>query len=214
MIDTADIQQQVEALAQEVDAAIRESEARLETVHAELSQVAAEVESKREKMAEIERTPVPEIQDVKAQTAWSGATSQNVELGRQIPSIIGNLAEQISGPRRPAAAAGKELQWFYVRDSQRVGPVSQSQLLGLLEHGELQWNVLVWNKKLSDWIKASDSELIDFSDGPPPPPIPLSMPAAKGQTGKERKCSACGRVNSPDDRFCAGCGKPLRSTRK
>jgi hypothetical protein len=108
----------------------------------------------------------------------------------------------------------KELQWFYVRDLKRVGPVNQSQLLDLLEHGELQWDVLVWNKKLSDWAKASESELIDLSEGPPPPPIPSPIAAAKNQTEEEQKCTACGRVNDPDNRFCAGCGKPLRKTRK
>lgn len=213
MIDTADIRQQVEALAQEVHAAVCESEARLETAQAELSQVASEVESKKEKIAEIERTPVPELHDAIAQTDRSAEAYHGAELSHQITPTIENVAEQIFEHRREAAA-GKELQWFYVRDLKRVGPVSQSQLLDLLEQGELQWNVLVWNKKLSDWTKASETELIDLSEGPPPPPLPSPIPAAKNQTEKKQKCNACGRVNGPDDRFCARCGKPLRRTRK
>jgi chromosome segregation ATPase len=211
MIDTADIQQQVDALSREVDAAVREAEARLGTAQAELSQIASEIENKKEKIAEIERNPLPEIPEAIAQTEPSAEAYRGAELSPPIAPVIA-VAEQIF--RQRSAATGKELQWFYVRDTQRMGPVNQSQLLDLLEQGELQWNVLVWNKKLSDWIKASESELIDFSDGPPPPPIPSTTPAAKNQPGKEQKCKACGRVNGPDDRFCAGCGKPLRSTRK
>lgn len=137
-----------------------------------------------------------------------GFPVQEIMLGVQ------RAAQEVHADQHRSAATGKELQWFYVQDAKRVGPVSQSQLLELLEQGELQWDVLVWNKKLSDWIKASESELIDLSEGPAPPPIPSAMPAAKNETGKERKCNACGRVNAPDDRFCAACGKPLRSTRK
>jgi GYF domain 2 len=209
MIDTADIQQQVEALAQQVDAAIGESEARLETAQAELSQVASEVEGKKAKIAEIERTPLPEVHDAIVQTERSAEAYPGTELSHQIAPAMENVAEQIF-ERRRLAAAGKELQWFYVRDSKRVGPVNQSQLLDLLEQGELQWNMLVWNKKLSDWTKASESELIDLSEGPPPPPIP----SPKNQTEKEQKCNSCGRVNDADNRFCAGCGKPLRKSRK
>jgi hypothetical protein len=213
MIDTADIQQQVQALARAVDAAVSESEARLETAHAELNQVASEVEGKKAKIAEIERTPLPEVHDAIAQIHWNEEAYPGAALSHLITPAIENVAEQIFEHRR-RTSAGKELQWFYVRDLKRVGPVNQSQLLDLLEQGELQWDVLVWNKKLSDWTKASESELIDLSEGPPPPPIPSPIPAAKNQTEEERKCNACGRVNDPDNRFCAGCGKPLRKTRK
>ena len=148
-----------------------------------------------------------------------GLQWQPGDTAQRIIHAAETVAAAVQGqPRhRPQVAepqSRKELQWFYVLDSKRVGPVNQSQLLELLEHGELQWDVLVWNKKLSDWTKASESELIDLSEGPPPPPIPSPNAAAKNQTEKEQKCNACGRVNDPDNRFCAGCGKPLRKTRK
>ena len=212
MIDITDLQQQVEALAEEVHAAVRESEGRLEAAHTEVSQVASEIQSKREKIAEMERNPLPDLTDAIPQTASSEQPYHSAELS-QITPAVARVAEQIF-ERRHDAPVRKEVQWFYVQDSKRVGPINQSQLLDLLEHSEISWNALVWNKKLSDWTKASETELIDFSEGPPPPPIPSRIPAPKNQSGKEQKCKTCGRVNGPDDRFCAGCGKPLRSTRK
>jgi len=139
------------------------------------------------------------------ETAFQGA-----ELSHQIMHSVENVAEQILEHRHHPEAS-KELQWFYAEGSKRVGPVSQSQLLQKFERGDLKWSILVWNKKLSEWTKASETELLDLSKGPEPPPLPPPLPSAKKQTLKDQKCKACGRVNGPNDRFCAGCGKPLRS---
>ena len=76
-----------------------------------------------------------------------------------------NLAEQIFEHRHHTAAS-KELQWFYVEGTNRLGPVSQSRLLEMLDKEEISWSSLVWNKKLENWVKASDTELLDLTRRP------------------------------------------------
>jgi hypothetical protein len=209
----AELRNSVQSTQSELEA--RRQEMEMEAVAPQVEEAPATPQISPERRAEFERIEA----ELGLPMEQQGLQLQPGNAAHTIIHAAETLTAAVQAqPRRNSPEAepqrGKELQWFYVRDAQRMGPVNQSQLLDLLEQGELQWNVLVWNKKLSDWIKASESELIDFSDGPPPPPIPSTTPAAKNQTGKEQKCKACGRVNGPDDRFCAGCGKPLRSTRK
>ena len=108
------------------------------------------------------------------------------ELTHQVGHTVENLAEQIFEHGHHAAAT-KELQWFYARGTERVGPIMQSQLLQLFNRGDLEWNTLVWNKKMSDWAKASDTELVDLSEGPPPPPLPPPLPTEKKKKGGRKK---------------------------
>ena len=135
------------------------------------------------------------------------------ELSHEITHTVENLAEQIFEHRHHPATE-KELQWFYAQGSNRVGPVAQTELLKLHEGGDIEWSTLVWNKKLKDWAKASDTELQELSQASEPPPLPPPLPGKTKKAQKEQKCRACGRINAPNDRFCAGCGKPLRSARK
>lgn len=157
----------------------------------------------------------PELQQLEAQygASHSEEAFQGAELTHQVGHTVENLAEQIFEQGHHPAAT-KELQWFYARGAERVGPIIQSQLLQLLQGGNLPWTTLVWNKKLSDWSKASETELIELSEEPAPPPLPPPLPSAKKQAQKEQKCKACGRANGPNDRFCSGCGKPLRKSSK
>jgi GYF domain 2 len=207
-----ELRQAVQAMQVEMEERQREIEANAVAPSSEEAPAAPQIDPDRR--AEFERFEAELGLPIVQQELQHQPDFSTQKIIQAVETVAG--AVQDWPHRRPSEAepqSRKELQWFYVRDLNRVGPVNQSQLLNLLERGELHWDALVWNKKLSDWTKASETELIDFSEGPPPPPLPSLTPAAKNQP-KEQKCKACDRVNGPDDRFCAGCGKPLRSTRK
>lgn len=66
-------------------------------------------------------------------------------------------------------------EWYYVRDGQRVGPVSASELKRLADTGAVDPSVMVSKKGLGRWVLAStisglfdtakrDAEYPDFSD--------------------------------------------------
>jgi hypothetical protein len=61
--------------------------------------------------------------------------------------------------------------WYYVRNSQRIGPVEQSTIEELIQNGTIVRQTLVWKSPMSDWKQAGVTELADkFSDIAPVPP--------------------------------------------
>ena len=44
--------------------------------------------------------------------------------------------------------------WFYAKDDQRLGPVSEQELKGLATDGKLKPSDLVWRDGMPDWVEA------------------------------------------------------------
>ncbi len=49
-------------------------------------------------------------------------------------------------------------QWHYSKQKEQRGPVSEVQLIGLLESGELSPDSLVWCEGMDDWVPAREVE--------------------------------------------------------
>jgi len=72
-------------------------------------------------------------------------------------------------------------QWYYKKDGQRQGPISDSQLRKLVETGGLTRETLIWKEGMASWKKASALKgLFRGSDPSTPPPIPRSVVNAEG----------------------------------
>ena len=65
--------------------------------------------------------------------------------------------------------------WYYVEDGKQVGPVSEQELVNLLQSGKLNSNTLIWTQKLTAWLRACDVENLAPSCFTPPP-IPIAPP--------------------------------------
>ena len=66
-------------------------------------------------------------------------------------------------------------KWYYVRDQQQYGPVSKSELLDLIESGDLDRENLVWTSGMEDWQPArSADELLTSIESQSPPPVPAT----------------------------------------
>ena len=50
----------------------------------------------------------------------------------------------------------RELEWFYVRDGSRVGPVSLDDLRTCWRHGLVVSGTLVWSRDLEEWTRVGD----------------------------------------------------------
>jgi predicted amidophosphoribosyltransferase len=59
------------------------------------------------------------------------------------------------GPAAMAQDAGPD-SWFYVRDGQRIGPVSEPELRQLMNNGELGPQSYIRRKSMVDWQRAAD----------------------------------------------------------
>lgn len=90
------------------------------------------------------------------------------------------------------------MEWYYASNGQQKGPVSQEELIGLFERGEVSASDLVWNDSMTDWIAyGSVAELnaaaISTDSGPesaaaPPPmedPTPALTAAVPQQPGEK-----------------------------
>lgn len=52
-----------------------------------------------------------------------------------------------------------ERQWYYIDKGQQKGPISQDQLLALLQQGILQRTTPIWTDGMPDWQPASNVEI-------------------------------------------------------
>jgi len=77
------------------------------------------------------------------------------------PEQSSSTASRQSGPRRGSNEAAndsppnKEIEWFYAKGRNRLGPISESELRTMLATGRVSGADLVWNDSLEDWIAAA-----------------------------------------------------------
>ncbi|MBH2029246.1 MAG: DUF4339 domain-containing protein [Moraxellaceae bacterium] len=62
-------------------------------------------------------------------------------------------------------------EWFYEKNGERVGAISQSQMITLIKTGGLHRDTVVWRKGLNDWMLLEKTELNQFIDSTLPPPL-------------------------------------------
>jgi hypothetical protein len=65
--------------------------------------------------------------------------------------------------------------WFFARDGQQHGPVTDDELNEMLATGALSHDALVWTEGMKDWRPAKEVEELVLRDLPPPP-LPPSLP--------------------------------------
>lgn len=71
----------------------------------------------------------------------------------------------------------RETFWFYEWKGDRRGPVSEIEVLGLYQTGELSAASLVWREGMDEWVPFSSSDLASKTNSPfSPPAIPAGGP--------------------------------------
>src|SRR5262245_18382899 len=87
------------------------------------------------------------------------------------------------------------MNWYYVQDSDRVGPVDDAELERLAAAGRIQPETLVWNETLPGWTPLHVAR----------PGFPSAPPPTYVETGREGPavaplsvCSRCGNAFPPD----------------
>lgn len=75
------------------------------------------------------------------------------------------------------------MEWYYAKNGQQLGPVSQESLLGIYQRGEIKGSDLVWNETMSEWMPLSAAPGLPgdtppaISDAPADFPPPYGGPA-------------------------------------
>lgn len=77
----------------------------------------------------------------------------------------------------PIAAkdSGQEVvssSWFYAEDGKIKGPISESELIGIIKSKKLSYGSSIWRKGFPDWMKIENTELgIHLEKITTPPPL-------------------------------------------
>ncbi len=111
------------------------------------------------------------------------------------------------------------MDWYYVADGQRVGPVSETQLAELAGTGAILFDTLVWREGLDTWRPYGEVHV-----SPRPPAASLqdanvraaSHSPASSRSNRSLVCPKCGAnlgnefLNSHDLAPCSGCRAALQ----
>ncbi len=94
------------------------------------------------------------------------------------------------------------MEWYYVVDGDRRGPVSDEQLDSLVQQGEINARTLVWKEGMADWLALQEVQS-------------RRSATDESSTGPLIWCDLCGRQVGQDDtlvlqgkRVCSTC-KPI-----
>ena len=87
--------------------------------------------------------------------------------------------------------------WYYVEDGNRVGPVPESDLPGLIAESKIREETLVWFDGLGDWMPYSQARLQAVGAGAEEEAeLAADAPAPARRT---EACCQCGRTFTEDD---------------
>jgi uncharacterized RDD family membrane protein YckC len=94
--------------------------------------------------------------------------------------------------------------WYYALDGERKGPVSEEDLVQMINEGDLGLDDHVWKAGMDDWTQISDVEDIP----PTPPPPPGKQPPSSSPTASQEEQSPSGGKTDSDPKA----GRPASST--
>ncbi len=83
---------------------------------------------------------------------------------------------------------GMALNWYYARGDERVGPVDDEQLNGLVASGTVREDTLVWREGMSDWAPLGRLSRLAAA-----PATAEAYPQDSFDTARPGLCSECGR---------------------
>ena len=74
--------------------------------------------------------------------------------------------------------------WYYQPGTNRMGPVDEATIRGLLASGALSIDTLVWTNGMSNWVPLQHTPLA--AGLPVPPPAPVSLHPTLNPEAKDR----------------------------
>jgi hypothetical protein len=61
--------------------------------------------------------------------------------------------------------------WFYERKGERLGGVSEEEIISLIQSGALSWGSAIWKQGFQDWTPIENTDLRIHLDTLSPPPL-------------------------------------------
>ena len=76
------------------------------------------------------------------------------------------------------------MQWYYVKNGQKEGPLSNADIPQFVRRGEITDDTLVWNETMTDWAPFNE---VHFAESVP-------QEAATETPVHDSRCSMCGSL--------------------
>lgn len=87
------------------------------------------------------------------------------------------------------------MQWYYVTNGQRQGPVGDEEIRNLVANGTVKGTDLVWNETMGqEWKPAGQVADLGSSNPAQPPPVATAFPATPGTLTPNRELMAQARA--------------------
>lgn len=79
----------------------------------------------------------------------NGDPRDKAMIEAELPTVSTDVLKDASDS---SSVAGQHIEWWCMRNGERVGPMSRDKMLELCETAAVSESDLVWNKMLSDWL--------------------------------------------------------------
>jgi uncharacterized protein len=92
----------------------------------------------------------------------------------------------------------ERFEWYYLGDSGQIGPLSEPQLLDLVDHAVIGRETMVWKVGMASWVAAHSVPKLAsrFQPAWAPPPV-STPPPPPGTAVHTRAAIACPRDQTP-----------------
>ena len=81
----------------------------------------------------------------------------------------------------------EEKVWYYAKEGEQLGPITETDMRGLLASGQLSPEAMIWKQGMGNWAPARSIHALwgaasPEGDGGTVPPAPAGMPQVGGET--------------------------------
>jgi hypothetical protein len=76
--------------------------------------------------------------------------------------------------------------WYYEQNGNRIGPVDEATMRGLIANRTISIDTLVWKIGMANWTPLQQTQLAAGLPVPPPSPVPVPGPQSFNPNAKDR----------------------------
>jgi TM2 domain-containing membrane protein YozV len=76
--------------------------------------------------------------------------------------------------------------WYYEQNGNRIGPVDEATMRGLIANRTISIDTLVWTNGMANWTPLQQTQLAAGLPVPPPSPVPVPGPQSFNPNAKDR----------------------------
>ena len=76
--------------------------------------------------------------------------------------------------------------WYYEQNGNRIGPVDEATMRGLIANRTISIDTLVWTNGMANWTPLQQTQLAAGLPVPPPSPVPAPGPQSFNPNAKDR----------------------------